>query len=132
MADVEPDRLVLRFVNEINRHDLDALRELVAPDVWYTDAGGQELRGQERLLECWRSCFSQCPDYRIAIREHVAVGSLVALFGVASGGSAAGSPLSARWTTPAAWRAVVRGGHIAEWQVFADHEPAWKPAAKRE
>lgn len=27
------------------------------------------------------------------------------------------------WTTPAAWRAVVKDGKIAVWQVFADNEP---------
>jgi hypothetical protein len=28
-----------------------------------------------------------------------------------------------RWATPAAWRAVVKDGKIALWQVFADNEP---------
>jgi hypothetical protein len=27
------------------------------------------------------------------------------------------------WSTPAALRAVVRNGQIAEWQVYADNEP---------
>jgi hypothetical protein len=28
-----------------------------------------------------------------------------------------------RWETPAAWRAVVEGGLVAEWRVYADNEP---------
>jgi len=27
------------------------------------------------------------------------------------------------WTVPTAWRAVVRNGQVAEWQVYADNEP---------
>jgi hypothetical protein len=27
------------------------------------------------------------------------------------------------WTTPAAWRASIRDGLIAEWRVYADNEP---------
>lgn len=34
------------------------------------------------------------------------------------------------WKTPAAWRAVVRDGKIAEWQVYADNEPARAGHAK--
>jgi limonene-1,2-epoxide hydrolase len=28
-----------------------------------------------------------------------------------------------RWETPAAWRALVEGGLVAEWRVYADNEP---------
>jgi len=31
-----------------------------------------------------------------------------------------------RWETPAAWRAVVEGGLVAEWRVYADNEPMRK------
>jgi hypothetical protein len=27
------------------------------------------------------------------------------------------------WNTPAAWKAIVKNGKIALWQVFADNEP---------
>jgi hypothetical protein len=29
----------------------------------------------------------------------------------------------ARWSTPAAWLAVVERGLVAEWRVYADNEP---------
>ena len=28
-----------------------------------------------------------------------------------------------RWETPAAWRALVEGGLVAEWRVYSDNEP---------
>ena len=128
MAELDPDRLALKYVNEVNRHDIDALRGLMTPDFWFIDSLGQELRGQERMLDAWKLYFTQFPDYRIVIRDHLAVGSLVALFGTASGTYAVNGdlPHGNRWSMPAAWRAVVRGGHIAEWQVYADNEPVWK------
>jgi ketosteroid isomerase-like protein len=128
MSELDPDRVALRFVNEINRHDLDAIRGLMAPDFWFVDGLGQEVRGLDRMVEAWRRYFSQFPDYRISIRDHLAVGMVVALFGTASGTCAVdgGLPHANRWSIPAAWRAVVRGGHIAEWQVYTDSEPVWK------
>ena len=30
------------------------------------------------------------------------------------------------WRIPAAWRAVVRDGQIAEWQVYADNKPVYE------
>lgn len=37
--------------------------------------------------------------------------------------SAVRSAATDSWSTPAAWRAVVKEGRIALWQVFADNEP---------
>jgi hypothetical protein len=34
--------------------------------------------------------------------------------------------LENHWNAPAAWRAVVRDGLIAEWQVYADNQSARK------
>lgn len=30
------------------------------------------------------------------------------------------------WEITAAWKAVVRGGYVSEWRVYADNEPVWK------
>jgi hypothetical protein len=35
------------------------------------------------------------------------------------------------WRTPAAWLAVVRGGMVLEWRVFADNKPVYEILAKR-
>lgn len=129
VPELEPDRLVIKFVNEINRHDLEALRALMAPDFWFTDSLGQEVRGLDRMLDAWRTYFAECPDLRIVIRDHLVVGSVVALFGTASGSPPGTAGPAGRWSIPTAWRAVVRGGHIAEWQVYADRDPLRRPPA---
>ncbi len=125
MAASDPDRVALRFVNEINRHDVAALLELMAPDFRYVDELGQEVRGKERMREAWTSHFGQFPDYHVVIRDHLVLGAVVALFGTATGTSAdAGElPTRNRWSLPVAWRAVVREGRVEEWQVYTDSEP---------
>lgn len=134
MVEVDPERVALRYVNEINRHDLTELLELMAPDFRYRDGLGQEVRGRERMREAWATHFGQFPDYRVVIREHLALGPVVALFGTASGTLAEGGELPARnrWTLPVAWRAVVREGRVEEWQVYTDSEPVRKLLTPKE
>jgi len=35
-----------------------------------------------------------------------------------------------RWSVPAAWRAVVRGGRLAEWRVYVNVEPILRIVTK--
>lgn len=126
----EPDavRTALRFVNEINRHDVRALLTLASADHQLIDALGHELRGRERLHDAWVAYFERFPDYRILIEDHMQAGIVVGLFGSASGTFAVNGALSAgrRWKIPAAWKAVVREEHVERWQIYADNEPVWK------
>ena len=126
----EPDvvRIVLRFVNEINRHDVPAMLALVSPDHLFVDGLGHEVRGLERLREAWTGYFEWFPDYRILIEDHLQMGIVVGLFGSASGTYAVRGELSPsrRWKIPAAWKAVVREERVERWQVYADNEPVWK------
>lgn len=128
MVESDPDRIALRFLNEINRHDVSALFELMAPDFRFVDGLGQEIRGRERMRETWSSYFGHFPDYRVVIREHLVLGPVVALFGTATGTLAEGRELPSknRWSIPVAWRAVVREGRVEEWQVYSDNEPVRK------
>lgn len=129
----EPDvvRTVLRFVNEINRHDVPALLALISDDHQFIDGLGHEVRGRERLREAWTAYFEWFPDYRILIEDHLQVGIVVGLFGTASGTYAVDGELSPsrRWKIPAAWKAVVRDEHVERWQVYADNEPVGKVIA---
>jgi len=118
-------RTALKFVNEVNRHDVDSLVAMLSDDHLFVDGLGQELRGRERLREAWQSYFAMFPDYHLAVKEWFQNGRVVAMFGTASGTLAVGAELPAehRWKVPAAWRAVVRDQQIVHWQVFADNEP---------
>jgi ketosteroid isomerase-like protein len=128
MSEADPERVAIRFVNEINRHDVGALVAMMAPDFRFVDSLGQEVRGVDRMRAAWMAYFAQFPDYRITIREHLSLGQVVALFGTASGTLSEHGELPSRnrWTVPAAWRAVVREGRVVDWQVYADNQPVAK------
>jgi ketosteroid isomerase-like protein len=125
MPETDTVRTALKFVNEINRHDVDSVVAMLADDHLFTDSVGQEVRGHERLREAWTSYFAMFPDYHIGIKEWFQNGRVVALFGQASGTFSVNGTLPAenRWKMPAAWRAIVRDNRIVQWQVFADNEP---------
>ncbi len=126
------EHIAIRFVNEINRHDVAALVSLMAPDIRFIDEKGCELRGRDRISEAWTVYFRSFPDYRIAIRTHLATGQMVALFGVASGTVSIPSDGTRRWASPAAWRAVISDGRISEWQVYGGQESTEKTPTRPE
>jgi steroid delta-isomerase-like uncharacterized protein len=129
MAEPDVIRTVLRFVNEINRHDVAAMLSLVSDDHVFVDGTGHETRGKERLRDVWTRYFTSCPDYRIQVEHPLQAGIIVALFGTASGTlRAEGVPTpTRRWTNPSAWKAVVRDDRVERWQVFTNPEPTPGP-----
>jgi len=132
VTETEIVRIALKFANEINRHDVDALMALVSDDHLFVDGLGQEVHGRERLRAAWRGYFDLFPDYHMDVRETFQSGRVVALFGTASGTfvTEGHAKPENRWKMPAAWKAVVDQGHVVHWQVFADNEPARKILAQ--
>ena len=55
-------------------------------------------------------------------------GNAIAMFGRARGTFAVDGKLAREnfWEIPAAWRAVVKDGRVAEWRVYCDNDPARK------
>jgi hypothetical protein len=51
---------------------------------------------------------------------------------VLAAGEAGGTIDSVAWRTPAAWKAVIRDGRVAEWRVFADNKPVYEILARRQ
>jgi ketosteroid isomerase-like protein len=116
---------VLAFIDTINRHEAEKLVELMTDDHVLIDALGNSLRGRENLRAGWQAYFAMCPDYWIVHDEIFHSGDTIALFGSA-GGTIRGCP----WQTPAAWRAVVHGGRIQEWRVYAENKPVYDILAR--
>jgi ketosteroid isomerase-like protein len=91
----------------------------------FIDSLGMRVAGRQQMVKGWQAYFSMVPDYRITIDEIFASEDVVVMLGSAQGTYTSGGPLQPenKWRMPAAWRAVVRGPLIAEWQVYADNEP---------
>jgi hypothetical protein len=67
-----------------------------------------------------------CPDYAIHLHDLLVSGETMLTTGEA-GGTIGGEA----WRIPAAWKAVIRGGAVREWRVFADNKPVYDILVRR-
>lgn len=114
------------FVTSINHHDVDALAALMTPDHRFVDSLGNQVDGAGAVAAAWRAYFAMCPDYWVRVDLAIADGDAVL-----AAGEAGGTIGGVSWRTPAAWKAVLRRGQLAEWRVYADNKPVYKILAKR-
>ena len=90
---------------------------------------------QLQPIACQRTAYFELfPDYRIDVGEILGSGRRVAVFGTAEGtfGANGASTPDDHWSGPAAWRAEVRDGLVAEWRVFTDTGAAREIIGRRE
>jgi ketosteroid isomerase-like protein len=122
---VNPIEVVLQFEQRINSRSAEAVCTLLTPDSVFIDSLGNKMEGTEKLRAAWEGYFKMVPDYLISHTEIFRQGETVAMFGMAQGTYSKDGSIAKEnfWKAPAAWRAVVRDGKIAVWQVFADNEP---------
>jgi uncharacterized protein (TIGR02246 family) len=120
------------FVRAINRQDVDALADLMTAEHRFIDSLGGVVEGREKMRAGWTAYFRMVPDYTIVIEETFCDGPVVAMLGMAQGTYAPNGKLKHenRWMTPAAFRAFIEEGKVAEWRVYADNEPIRQRMAK--
>jgi hypothetical protein len=136
------------YVEAINHHHVGGLAELMAHNHRFIDSLGTVVEGRDAMQVGWTEYFSMVPDYSIVVEESYCVvdpgssdpsappplfsgsalddrAALVVMLGVARGTYAPGGDLKAenQWQTPAAFRALIEDGKVAEWRVYADNEP---------
>ena len=119
-----PEETARSFVEAINSHDPRRILELMTPDGEFTDSLGDAF-ATDVLLDAWAQYFRMVPDYSIAIEDVLTRDDLVVLFGTANGTYAPDGVLKGenRFRVFAAWRALVRHGRVARWQIFGDNKP---------
>jgi uncharacterized protein (TIGR02246 family) len=113
------------FVRAINRHQVDDLASLMTEEHCFIDSLGNTVQGRQKMQAGWTAYFLMVPDYSIAVDETYSDGPSVVMLGAAEGTYAPDGKLTPenRWKTPAAFRALVEHGKVAEWRVYADNEP---------
>ncbi len=123
---------VLGFMTAINRHDVDKLADYMSEDHVFIDSLGQSVKGRESMRAGWLGYFAFCPDYWVSHDEVFPSGKLVAVFGAAGGTIAAHGklPPENKWRAAAAWLAIVEGGFIRQWRVYADNKPVYDILAR--
>ena len=119
------ERVALEFVRAVNRQDVEQMAALMSPGHRFVDSMGQTVKGREAVRACWGGYFHMVPDYSIAVEESLCDGPVVVLLGMAKGTYVPEGWLKAenQWETPAAFRASIKDGKVAEWRVYADNEP---------
>ena len=125
MPPLNPIDVVLMFEQRINSHSAETVCSLLTPDSVFIDSLGNRIGGPEELRAAWEGYFKMVPDYLISHTEIFSQSDTVAMFGMAQGTYSKDGRIMKEnfWKSPAAWRAVVRDGKIAVWQVFVDNEP---------
>jgi ketosteroid isomerase-like protein len=123
-----PVDLAMAFVTKINEHDVEGLVALMAPDHVFVDALNTTFRGADQMRQGWKAYFSIFPDYAMEVKDELDRNNVVAMFGTARGTFAVNGQLRREnfWEIPAAWKAVVKDGLVAEWRVYCDNDSARK------
>ncbi len=127
LATIDSTEIFEQFVTAINSHEVKTLTPLMTADHVFVDSLGNRVQGATSMEAGWRGYFAMCGDYRIRIDDVMAKGGVVL-----AAGEAGGTIDSVAWRTPAAWKAVIRDGRVAEWRVFADNKPVYEILAKRQ
>jgi len=122
---LDPIEVVQKFEEAINARNTEAICALMTADGEFIDSLGNRIQGQAKLRAAWDGYFKMVPDYSISHSEIFTNGNTVAVFGSAQGTFSKDGEIKKEnsWRMPAAWRAVVKEGKIAVWQVYADNEP---------
>ena len=126
MASAAPMETVVEFIKRINSGNVDKLCELMTEDHVFQDALGKRFIGRETLRGGWKMYYEMVSDYKVRGEQFFVDKNVVAVFGTASGTSKRDGKFSSEgfWEIPAAWKAVVREGRIAEWCVYAESSRA--------
>jgi ketosteroid isomerase-like protein len=126
MASAVPMETVVEFIKRINAGSVDKLCELMTEDHVFQDALGKRFIGRETLRAGWKMYYEMVSDYKVRGEQFFVDKNIVAVFGTASGTSKRDGKFSSEgfWEIPAAWKAVVRDGRIAEWCVYAESSRA--------
>jgi len=114
----------LAFVEAVNSGSVDRIAGLMTDDHMFIDSDGGQCLGKSTMVSGWAGYFAMVPDYRIIVKDTFAAAGTVMLAGEAEGTFVQDGALKPEnhWKVPAAWRAVVKGGKIALWQVYVNPE----------
>ena len=123
MVEKEPVAVVLDFMERVNSGNVDSICAAMTPDHVFVDALGARFVSRETMRTGWRMYHQMIPDYKVSHEEIFAKGETVAVFGTARGTVAEDGKLKKEnfWEIPASWKAIVRDGLVAHWQVYADN-----------
>jgi ketosteroid isomerase-like protein len=114
-----PVACVVSFVDAINHGEVQRLAWLMTDDHTLVVLDEAPLVGKHANVEAWRVHATSFPDYVIHPHRIVGRGDEVVLFGHTTG-SHLGLADDEESKITVIWRAEVRGGRLASWQIIED------------
>ena len=128
MKDTDEIEVVRAFNEAINAGDVERLSSLMTEDHTFIDSQGNAVSGAKTMTEGWRGFFQMFPDYKNNIEGFFQNGNTVMAYGSSSGtyNGQRGPVEENRIEMPAAWKAIIEGGKVKEWRVYADWTEAHK------
>jgi len=110
----------LKFVECINRADLDGLIALMTHDHVFIDLVGEEHAGRETMKDAWGEYFSTCPEYMIHLSAVYSQPGRVLLVGRTTG-SHLKQPRAVEFNSGTLiWVAEIEAGRLSLWRLLHD------------
>ena len=104
-------QIVTAFTNAITNGDVAAMTALMSEDHTFTDSREHAVVGRAAVRAVWEHFFERQPGYAVHIDSTVVRGDEVFLTGHSDGNHPG-------LCGHALWRALIRDGKIAAWQVY--------------
>ncbi len=122
MKELTNKEIALKFIEAINSGKASELEDLMTEDHIFVDAGDGRLQGKANMKQAWITYFKMFPDYKIEINDITEGGSVIGIFGYASGTykGLKDKTNSNYYRTPASWKAIIQNRKVKHWQVYCE------------
>ena len=127
MDSESPHAVAMRFLDAINRGDIESLAALMHEEYQLRVFDEPPQRGRKNGIAGWRGYASAFPEYRIFPQETALRGDTAAILGHTTG-SHLGLPDDEERILTLIWLATIREGLVVRWDLIedtADNRRAW-------
>jgi len=113
-------KTVLKYIESINRADLDKIAQMMDDDYVFVDAGNLRYEGKDIMIRGWKGYFMLFPDYSIEVQTITGNDSDIGLFGYSSGTYKGLETIDDRnyFRIPTSWMVKLEGDKVRHWQVY--------------
>lgn len=115
-----------RYVEYINRQDVDRLVEMMTEGHRFVDPSGDEYVGRDVMRTGWIDYFQMCPDYIIHVSDFHQQGNRVFLMGQTTG-SHLNLPWREEFKDKVIWIADIEREQLSLWKIVTDTEETRQP-----
>lgn len=115
----DPVERTLKFIECINKGDLNTLQAMLSEDHTFIDASGEVHVGRSLMVEGWRSYMNDFPNYLIHVCELYLQESRVIVVGRTTG-SHTGQTRAEEIRETLLWEAEIEGERVRRWQIHED------------